>query len=144
MTSIGVQSSFGFKPAYSATSTLALAPNGVNAIDVTPATVSGVVTMTAAQATGGMVQHNVGGNLTTPTAAAIVAALPGCTVGTAFDCNVRAAGASTLVAGAGVTISALSTALTAAGSCKTWRFVVTNNLVGSEAVTVYSMGTAVM
>lgn len=81
----------------------------------------------------------------TPTAAQIVAAYPDCYVGFSFDVEIRntadAAETITLTAGTGVTIS--GTATIAQNNTKTFRFYVTNDTIGSEAVTAYSRGTVV-
>lgn len=137
-------SSFGYKPQYSQLKNVGLA-SGPDTAVVNVVTVTGAVTLTAAQVMGGMVAHaaGAGANLATPTAAEIVAALGGASVGTAVRLHIRntGAGASTLTAGAGVTLS--GTAATATLNAKTWLFVVTNNIIGSEAVTAYSLGSSV-
>jgi hypothetical protein len=143
MSVLSASSKFGFKPVYSGVSALGQAVS-FNALDVTILTVTNAGVLTASQALGGMVVHaGTSGNLTTPLAADLVAAMPGCTVGTAFSLHVRNSGSatSTLVAGTGVTIS--GTATTATLNCKDWLFVVTDNRLGSEAVTAYSQGTSV-
>jgi hypothetical protein len=93
----------------------------------------------------GMVLHasGAGASLNTPSAADIVSALGGAIIGTGVRLHIRntGAGASTLSAGSGVTLS--GTAATATLNAKTWVFVVTNNVVGSEAVTAYSLGSTV-
>lgn len=77
--------------------------------------------------------------LTTPTAAAIVAAIPSCQIGDRFSwiCNNAntSSGAMTLAGGTGVTLSA-GLATTAISAAREYHFIVTNNVVGSEAVTV--------
>jgi len=143
MTTLSAPSSFGYRPIYSQQSAIALLPT-FNVLDVTLATVTNAGTLTAAQCLGSLVFHaGTGGALTTPTAAQLVAAMPGCTVGTAFNLRVRvtSASTSTLTAGTGVTLS--GTAATATLNAKTWLFVVTNNVVGAEAVTAYSAGSSV-
>ena len=143
MTSLSAPSTFGYRPVYSQMSAIGLLPT-FNAIDITLHTVTSAGTLTAAQCLAGLVFHaGTGGALTTPTAAHLVAAMPGCTVGTAFIMNVRttSTSTSTLTAGTGVTLS--GTAATATLNSKAWMVVVTDNLIGSEAVTMYSLGTAV-
>ncbi len=112
---------------------------------VSVATVSGAATLTAAQVLSGIVFHasGAGAALNTPSAADIVAALGGAMSGTGVRVHIRntGAGSSTLTAGAGVTLS--GTAATATLNAKTWVFVVTSNVVGSEAVTAYSLGSTV-
>ena len=145
MSTTSVQSSFGYKPQYSQVSVNGLARRGlVDPLKNDVTTVTNAGSFTAEQALGGMIIHaGTSGNLTTPSAAQIVAKLAGVPVGTAFDVHVRNAGSanSTLVAGSGVTID--GTAATADGSCKTWRFTVDDNTLGSEAITCYSLGESV-
>lgn len=143
MTSLSAPSTFGYRPIYSQTSAIGMLPT-FNVIDIALSTVTNAGTLTAAQCLAGLVFHaGTGGALTTPTAAQLVAAMPGCTVGTAFIMNVRttSASTSTLTAGTGVTLS--GTAATATLNSKAWMVVVTVNLIGSEAVTMYSLGTTV-
>lgn len=79
---------------------------------------------------------------TTPTAADIVAAIPGCETFTGFNIYVRNAGGGllTLLAGAGVTLSAATTI--AAGNTRMYHVQVTNTTAGAEAVTVTGIFTA--
>lgn len=80
----------------------------------------------------------------TAIAAAIVAALPGAVVGTAFDMGIANTGASTLTltAGAGVTTYGnLAIAATGANTgYGTWRVLCTNVTGGAEAVSMYRIG----
>jgi hypothetical protein len=80
---------------------------------------------------------------TTPTAAAIVAAIKGCRIGTSFEFVLRNTADQdetiTLAGGTGVTIS--GTATVAQNNSKRWRAVVT--AVATPAVTIYSEGTFV-
>jgi hypothetical protein len=144
MTSLSAPSTFGYRPIYSQTSAIGLLQT-FNALDITLNTVTNAGTLTAAQCLAGLVFHaGTGGALTTPTAAQLIAAMPGCMVGTAFIMNVRtttSGSTSTLTAGTGVTLS--GTAATATLNSKAWMVVVTSNLIGSEAVTMYSLGTSV-
>jgi hypothetical protein len=80
-----------------------------------------------------------------PAAAAIVAAINGCQVGTSFRTWIRNTGA-----GAGSITLTTNTGLTLSGTVaivfqqqKELLFVVTNVTPGSEAVTVYSLGASV-
>ncbi len=95
-------------------------------------------TLTAAQLIGdGLFQitPTVARNLATDTAANLVAAMPGCQVGTTFEFSAAclAAYAVTLVAGTGVTLVGSAVVNNASG---TFRGVVTNATAGSEAVTI--------
>jgi hypothetical protein len=107
-----------------------------------------VVQLTTAQLLQGLlpVDCQSAQSITTPTAAAIVAAINGCQVGTAFDLDVVNYGDSTLTIalGSGVTkttIATVSAVLTLATLVsKRFRFVVTNVTPGSEAVTIWAFG----
>jgi hypothetical protein len=100
---------------------------------------TGARTLSADEFVDGVFTQADGGaaaNITTPTAAAIVAAIKGCEVGTSFDFilrNLDAADAMTLVGGSGVTV--VGTATAAAASCSHFKGVVTN--VGTPAVLVF-------
>lgn len=80
-----------------------------------------------------------------PTAAAIVAAINGCQVGTSFRTWIRntsaGAGSITLTTNTGLTLS--GTVAIVFQQQKELLFVVTNATPGSEAVTVYSLGASV-
>lgn len=145
MSTTSVQSSFGYKPQYSQVSVNGLARRGLmDPMKNEVTTVTNAGSFTAAEALSGMIIHEgTAGVLATPTAAEIIAKLPGVPVGTAFDVHVRNTGSapSTLEGDTGVTVS--GTANTAAGKCKTWRFTVDNNIQGSEAITCYSLGESV-
>lgn len=118
----------------------AVATLSKNAYTVTAGT-TGAATLTATQFVMGVYTQADGGaaaNITTPTAAAIVALIKGCAVGTSFDFilrNLDAADAMTLVGGTGVTVVGAATA--AATSCAHFKAVVTNVTASSEAVIVF-------
>jgi hypothetical protein len=107
------------------------------------------VTYTAAQLLGGIIlrdPNGAGRSDVTPTAALLVAAIgDGCRVGTAFEFTIRntadAAETITVTAGSGATLSGTMTI--AQNNTKRFLVVVTNALLGSEAYTVYSLGTIV-
>jgi hypothetical protein len=85
-----------------------------------------------------------GKNVQTPTAAEIVAALGNCDVGSTFEFILRGTTTTqsyTLTAGTGVTIS--GTATVAQNNTKRFVGRVTVKTSGSEAVTIYSLGTSV-
>jgi hypothetical protein len=105
-----------------------------------------VVAYSAAQILGGLILRDPNGGArsdTLPTAAAIVAAIPNCQVGTAFEFTVRntadAAETITVSTASGLTLSGTMTI--AQNNSKRFLAVVTN--VGTPAVTVYSLGTVV-
>jgi hypothetical protein len=110
---------------------------------------AGAHTYTVAELMGGLINRDCNGasrSDVTPTAAALVAALPdGRTVGRSFRLHVRntSSGAYTitLTAGTGITLSGTMTI--AQNNGKDFRVYVTNGASGSEAVTIYSLGTVV-
>lgn len=117
---------------------------------VTPAVeaTAGAVTYTVAQILSGLLLRDALSGAKAdllPTAAAIVAAIEGCQVGTSFRTWIRNTGA-----GAGSITLTTNTGLTLSGTVaivfqqqKELLFVVTNATPGSEAVTVYSLGASV-
>ncbi len=106
-------------------------------------------TFTAAQLLGGLILRDPNGGPRAdllPTAALLVAAIPGCAVGTAFEFSIRntadAAETITVTApDAAVTIS--GTATIAQSNAKKFLVIVTNIGGGTEAYTAYSLGTLV-
>lgn len=104
-------------------------------------------TLTAAQMLNGIV--NVSGQtaaqaVTTPTAAALVAAIPNCQVGSSFDFVLQNAntssGAVTFTAGSGVTnVGTVNVPIT---KTQVYRGIVTNATSGAEAVSIYGLLTA--
>lgn len=106
------------------------------------------VQLTAAQILQGLlpVDCQDAGSITTPTAAAIVAAINGCQVGQSFELDVINYGDQTLTLalGTGVTkttiasVAAVLTIVTLAA--KRFVFIVTNVTPGSEAVVVWAFG----
>lgn len=115
---------------------------------VTTKTTAGAVTYSAAELIGGLILRDPAGasrSDVTPTAAAIVAGITGCVVGSGFEFTIRndadAAETITLTAGSGITLSGTMTI--AQNYSKRFIAVVTNIGSGTEAVTVYSLGTVV-
>lgn len=111
-------------------------------------TTAGAATYTAQQLLGGFILRDPAGAARSdslPSAALLVAALPGVAVGTTFRVVVRndAAGAFaiTVLAGAGVTLS--GTATIAQNNLKVFLVRFTNVSPGTEAYTVYSLGSSV-
>jgi hypothetical protein len=131
---------------YARLSSVVFPTMGVTPQVVTTATTP--VALTTAQILQGLlpVDCQDAGSITTPTAAAIVAAIEGCQVGTAFHLEVVNYGDTTLTLalGTGVTkttiagVAAVLTMVTLVG--KRFLFVVTNVTPGSEAVTVWAFG----
>lgn len=110
-------------------------------------TAGGAVTLTAAEVLCGLlnIECQDAQTATTPTAAAIVAAINGCMVGTSFDLDIVNYGDTTLTIalGTGVTkiTSTTTSVLTLATTVsKRFTFVVTNTTPGSEAVSIYGVG----
>ena len=113
----------------------------------TPTTLAtaGAVTYTAAQLIGGLILRDPAGagrSDVTPTAAAIVAAMPGAAIGQSFQFDlVNTADGNetiTLTAGTGVTVA--GTATVAQNDGKRWIVYITDATSGAEAVTVRSLG----
>jgi len=115
---------------------------------ITLTTALGVRTLTAAELLSGLltVDCQDAQTATTPTAALIVAAIQGCQIGCAFDVDVVNYGDTTLTIGLGTGVTKATIATVAAVltlvtlTSKRLKFVVTNNAVGSEAVSVYAFG----
>ena len=126
--------------------TVAFPTNAATSQVVTSATTP--VTLTTAQIMQGIlpVDCQDAGSITTPTAAAIVAAINGCQIGTSFDLDVVNYGDTTLTMalGTGVTkttiasVAAVLTMVTLVS--KRFKFIVTNVTPGSEAVTIWAFG----
>jgi hypothetical protein len=115
---------------------------------VTTDATAGARTYTAAELYGKLILRDpAGANRAdvTPTAAALVAAIPGAIVGSSFEFSIRntadAAETITLTAGAGITLSGTMTI--AQNNGKKFLVVCTNVGSGTEAVTIYSLGTIV-
>lgn len=115
---------------------------------VTTDTTAGVKTYTAAELLGGLILRDPAGasrSDVTPTAALIVAGIAGAVVGSSFEFTIRntadAAETITVTAGAGVTLSGTMTI--AQNNSKRFLAVCTNVGSGTEAVTIYSLGTVV-
>lgn len=118
--------------------------------NLAPVTLStaGALTYTAAQLLAKLMlrdPNGAGRSDVFPTAALVVAAIPGVQVGTAFEFILRntadASETITMTAGTGVTIS--GTATVAQNNSKRWLIVVTAITAGAETYTAYSIGTMV-
>ena len=103
-------------------------------------------TYTAAQVLGGLISRTIGAARTDtmPTAAALVEAVQGVQAGHSFEFFVRNTGGFTLTlaVGAGGTADAISTLTVTSGNTRTLKLIFTNVNVGSEAYTLYSLGSA--
>lgn len=115
---------------------------------VSTVTTAGAATFTAAQILGGLILRDpTGANRAdlVPTAANLVAALPGAVVGSSFEFTIRndadAAETITLTTNTGATMSGTMTI--AQNNSKRFLVVLTNVTAASEAYTVYSFGTVV-
>lgn len=107
---------------------------------------AGNVTYTPAQLLSGFLLRDGNGGARTdslPSAAALIAQIQGCMVGTAFEFELRntssTAIAITLAAGAGGTLNPASTSVAQLNS-RSYLLVFTNVTAGQEAYTVYSKG----
>jgi hypothetical protein len=109
---------------------------------IIPVTLTAAATLTSPQLLSGFIIYNAAGaaNLTLPSASDLANNIQGVMVGTSFECEVRSAGAgaATVVAGAGGTIS--GTAAVATLNSKTFLVNFTNVGLGTEAYTVYAKG----
>lgn len=109
-------------------------------VSTTVASATGV-TLTAAQIMQAVIVRSGAGAVTdtTPTAALIVAAIPGCEVGSSFEFRIANDNTDllTIAAGAGVTLSRTTTV--APGHQRTFVAIVTNASAGTQAVTVIGL-----
>ena len=119
-----------------------------SAATVLTSNTAGAVTYTAANLIGGLILRDPAGanrSDVTPTAADIVAGIAGAIVGSSFEFIIRntadAAETITLTAGTDVTLSGTMTI--AQNNSKWFLAVCTNVGSGTEAVTIYSLGTVV-
>ena len=118
-----------------------------NTVVTTDATAA-AATYNAAELIGGLILRDPAGadrTDTISTAALLVAAMPGAIVGSSFRVTVRntadAAETITVAAGTGITLS--GTATIAQNNTKEFLIVLTNVTSGSEAATMYSIGSYV-
>lgn len=116
----------------------------------TPATdaTAAAITMTAAQILGGLILRDPNGASRAdlfPTAAALVAAIEGVAVGASFRFLIRntADAAETITATTNTGLTLSGTMTIAQNNTKEFLARVTNATAGSEAVTIYSLGTYV-
>ena len=121
---------------------------GWSTTTVTTDSTAGAKTYTAAELIGGLILRDPNGAArsdVTPSAAALVAGFAGGIVGSSFEFTIRntadAAETLTLTAGAGVTLSGTMTI--AQNNSKKFLCRLDNVTPGSEAVTIYSIGTFV-
>lgn len=119
----------------------------VNFTTVTTDATAGDVTYTAAQIKGGLILRDPGANRADlfPTAAALVAAMPSCVVGTSLVVHIRneANGAETITMTTNTGLTLSGTMTIAQNNAKSFLIVLTNVTSGAEAATVYSLGTVV-
>lgn len=104
------------------------------------------LTYSAAQMLGGVIIRDTASadrSDSTATAAQLVAALPGVTVGQSFWLLVRNSGANTITLGGGTSVTISGTATIATNNSKLFLGVFTNVTSSSEAITLYSCGTMV-
>ena len=116
-------------------------------VDSTVLNTAGALTLTAAQIMGGLILRDPNGGARTdtlPTAALLVAAIQGAEVGTSFTLIIRntADGAETITIAVGTGGTAVSTLTTIAQNYTTsYLIVLTDVGIGSEAYSVYNLGT---
>ena len=101
-------------------------------------------TLTAAQVQGGLIlcPASTGRTLTLPTAALLSDAIQGGLVGTAFEFTIRNTGAGTVTVAAGTGGTTSGTMTVATTASKRFLVLFTNVTVGSEAFTIYSLGSS--
>jgi hypothetical protein len=146
----------GYSPDASANASLTLSAQGTGVVlntssvtffEMNPTTVStaGAVTYTAAQLKTGLILRDPNGAGRAdlfPTAADLLAAVPGAVVGTTFRVTIRntadAAETITMTTNTGLTLSGTMTI--AQNAQKEFLINFTNVTSASEAVTIYSMG----
>jgi hypothetical protein len=109
---------------------------------------AGAATYSAANLVGGMIIRDPAGDNrsdVTPTAAQIVGAISGAVAGSAIEFVVRNAAdaAETITVTAGTDVTLSGTMTIAQNNSKRFLAVVTNAESGSEAVSIYSLGTSV-
>ncbi len=117
-------------------------------VTVTTDATAGIISYTAAQVAGGLILRDCAGAGradTVPTAAALLAAIPGAQVGQAVRFTIRntsgGAFSITVSTNTGVTLSGTMTI--AQSNSKDFLAVFTNVTAASEAYTLYSLGTTV-
>lgn len=125
-----------------------VAYQAINKTTVLVDSTAGVKTYAAADIIGNMILRDPNGgarNDVFPTAAQLVAGFQGCAVGTSFDFDIRntadAAETITMTTATGLTLSGTMTI--AQNNTKRFKAVFTNVGSGTEAVTIYSIGTFV-
>lgn len=125
-----------------------VAYQALDRITVLTDSTAGAKTYTAANLIGGLIlrdPNGLGRSDVSPSAADLVAGFTGAVVGSAFEFTIRntadANETITLTAGAGVTLSGTMTI--AQNNSKRFLAVFTNTGSGTEAVTIYSLGTVV-
>jgi hypothetical protein len=135
------------QPSKNGIPTLGKQGTALKKVEVSTITTAAAVTYTAAQIAGGLILRDPNGGArtdVTPTAQALVQLL-GLKKGAGFVFAIRnTAGAAqtiTVSAGTGVTLSGTMTI--AQNNSKSFLVVCTEDRVGAEALTVYSLGTVV-
>jgi len=116
-------------------------------LTLTSLTSAAAVTYTAAQVVGGLISDIIteANAATLPAPADIVAAIPGCVVGSSFLCIIKnaSAGAFAITVTASGLSTIVGTATIAQGNTKVFMAVVTNVTGAAEAVSFRSIGTLV-
>lgn len=116
---------------------------------VTTVSTAGAKDYTATELLGGLIlrdPNGAGRTDTIPAASAIVAAIPGCKAGTAFEFTIRntADAAETItIAGVDASVTTSGTMTIEQNNTKRFLLVLTNVGTGTEAATLYSLGTVV-
>ena len=145
----GSDTNVGLNLATKGTGQVMTGGNIITKTTVTTDSTAGVITYTAAQLLGGLILRDCNGAGradVVPSAALMVAAIPGCVVGSSFYFTIRntsstAVSITVTANGADTTIS--GTATIAQNNSKMFLLRITNVTASSEAYTLYSLGTSV-
>ncbi len=148
ITATGGDTNVGLRIGAKATAQVMLNGQSVFKTTVTTDATAGVLAYTAAMFLGGLILRDCGvaGRADTiPTAAALVAAMPGCAVGDSFRVTIRntSSGADTITVSVATGGTISGTATIAQNNSKTFLVVLTNVTGSSEAYVAYSQGTLV-
>lgn len=145
---VGDDTNVSLKLTPKATAQVVAATNVCPKLSATTDSTAGALTYTAAMLLGGIIlrdPNGAGRSDVTPTAALMLAAIPGAVVGTSVRFTIRntadAAETITVTAGAGATLSGTMTI--AQNNSKDFLLVFTNVTAAAEAYTLYSLGTVV-
>lgn len=144
VTAVGDDTHVGLRLAAKGTAEVAVNGAILRKTTVTTTTTAGAATYTAAHLLGGLILRDPNGasrSDVTPTAALLIAALPGFAVGDSFEFTIRntADAAETITVTAGTNVTLSGTMTIAQSNSKRFLVLVT----AATTVTIYSLGTIV-